>query len=253
MRRRLLGRTSGGDICTPYGTPLPYNTGLLSHCSIYNICDIWTLNDQTLPLSEIDPPQGNRCAWLADLSGNGNPFVDASSVPNDDRSFTYQTDAGVYGDCDASPSAGFVGYTINTSWRINSDVKTIILLVQVDDVSSSNSTRFIQGQLVFRFASGNLQVFDGVLRNSSLAGSSNTWHIVSLRTDGNVVVGLDKSYQQVKATAPTITNTDFSILNTANPVNKFLGRFREIITFSGSISDSNVDNISDWLTTKWNL
>ena len=239
--------------CVVYPIAIPVTTGLLSHVSMYNICDIFTLNDETLPLRCVLPtPEDSKCAYFKDLSGNGNDVFDFSTPPSAVRSFRYKTSAGIFGDSLASANIR-PGFRVVNSWRWNNQVKTIIFLCQVDNVASGLNTRFQQGQFTIRFNSSNLSVSDGAVRNSALAGTSNTWHIVSCRTNNNIVLGLDKSYQNVKATAPTVANVDFQPFSTGNPANRFTGKFREMIIFSGSLTDAQVDDISDWLTLKWGL
>jgi hypothetical protein len=236
-------------VCTPYPIAVPVTTDLIGYYSCFNSCDSYTDISETTTVSV----SGDSVRSTTDLSSSGNA---ATNLLNTEQAADI-IDNGL-GDVYWKNNTGSSvrAWSPDVSWRMNTDVKTIMYLCWSDNVALNTTTRIgINNNFQLRFNGGNLSVSNGGNQDSSLAGTSNQWMVISCRTDDNIVLGMDKSYEEVSAIVPSAPTGDFSIWArrmTAEAA-RWNGRIREIAIFSESLSDSNVDTMTDYMKDKWGL
>jgi hypothetical protein len=245
--------TPEAGVCTPYPIAIPITTDLIHYSSVFNSCDNFKVNDGTGVITATNDTN----SYSNDLSSNSNPIYNDSSIPSTTRHALYTDNGGgdVYWRYSASGGT-FTRWTVNTAWRFNSTVKTVMILLKTADVSSNLTTRIGFHYINFqaRINGGKLSIFDGVNRDSaSLTPVNNTWFVWTTRTNNNCVLSLDKTHQSVKATAPNVSNSSFNIW-TPNGINgQWIGDMREIAIYSESLSDADVDTMVDYMKDKWLL
>ena len=257
MLRRMLGK--GGTVvvpipeagvCTPYPIPIPITSGLLSYVSVFNSCDNFKLNDATGAITA----DGDTCAYNVDISLNNNnaKTLGASGTAIKAPKYVDNGAGDVYWRTE-NPSAA-PNMTINPSWRINTDYKTSIFLVRCSDVTDNVSTRIgLHGaSFILRFsATGFLEVFNSGISTSSLAGVDNEWFVMSCRTNNDIVLGYDKSYDNIKGSVSTIS-ANFEFWSERSFFG-WLNDMREVAVYSGALSDTDLDTMVDYMKTKWGL
>jgi hypothetical protein len=241
-------------VCTPYPIAIPVTSGLLSYTSPFNSCNIFQLNDGTGGNITAD---GQPCAYLEDLSGSSRPMFASATPPSSARSGIYTDD----GSGDVYMRNTFMSYDIDTSWRINNQLKTLIILLSADDITSNATTRLFGHYVTFsntyhvRFNSSNLALnINNTNYNTSFTGTSGVWYVVSIRANNNTILGLDKSYDEVLTTTPSVPNVPGRIGSTDNNALRSLqGNMRDVAAYDRSISDAEMDLMVDYMRNKWNL
>ena len=256
--RRMLGRvgsstpvipTPEAGVCTVYPIAIPVTTDLIHYSSPFNSCDIKQLNDGTSDITI----SGNRAAYWEDISGSGNELISNDTIPGNARGAVYIDNGSgdVYCEDKSSP---LTDMSPNKSWRINTDVKTIIILARSEDVTNNVNSR-----IGFHFPNGVVRFNSSLLEyngagSSSLTIGSNTWFVLSVRVDNNVVLGIDKSYEEVTSSTPPVSNTDFTIWKgRSSGSGRWDGDIRDIAIYSESLSDADLDSMVDYMKNKWNL
>ena len=263
MRRRLLGQVAGGapviptpeaGVCTVYPIPIPVTSGLISYVSAFNSCDQFQVNDRSLSISA----DGDYCSYVDDISGIGNDWRNRSSIPSSTRGAIYNDNGGgdVFWSTDIASAK--TSWQSDINWRLNSDVKTILILCQADSNALNIAQRMGPHYSSFRgYArtnAGKLEFFQDGIMTSSLI-TANTWFVMSIRVNNNVVLGVDKTYEEVSASAPSNTSSDFTLwaVNTNAGSGYWEGKMREIAIYSGNLSDTDTDTMVDYMKDKWGL
>lgn len=252
--RGFMGRNKGvipvpqAGVCTVYPIPIPVTSGLIHYSSPFNWCDQYDDLAGTNPIS----PPFNLWNNSKDISSNMNPQLGGGGGARPMRYFddglgdVYWVGGGFSGSIRYS--------TVDVNWRLNTDVKTVIMLAKADDITSNVNTR-----LGFHYTGGVMQ-FNGSRLGLNTAGymtnvlaTSGVYHVLSCRTNNNCTMGVDKDYELVSASAPTISNTDFNLWSPNGANGGWGGDCRDVAIFDRAINDAELDTMVDYMKTKWNL
>jgi hypothetical protein len=241
--------TPEAGVCTVYPVAIPVSSDILGYYSVFNSCDNFKLNDGTGVITA----DNDAYAYTNDLSGNSNDLAAIGTVPSSARGAFYQDDGGgnVFWK-NFNDDLGVTGFRANPAWRLNTDVKTVIFLVRSSALNTSQRLGFHYLNGMLRFTnSRQLQLFGS--GNMTFSASVNTWMVVSCRCDGNVLLGIDKTYEEVLATPPSIANSDFTLWSPDGVNFSWIGDMREIAIYSESLSDAQMDTMVDYMKDKWGL